>query len=74
MIVNGTKSSRYNVKYGVPQGSVLGHILFSVFCNDLADITKDMDDEIEMYADDTTIYTVGKSPDIAANNLNSILV
>ena len=32
-----------------------------------------MDDEIEMYADDTTIYTVGKSPDIVANNLNSIL-
>ena len=39
------------------QGSVLDPILLSLFCNDLAGIANDEDDtEIEMYADDTTIY------------------
>jgi hypothetical protein len=69
------EQSRAGVKssMGFPQGSVLGPILFSLFCNDLPDITKDVDDETEMYADDTTIYAVGKTPDIVANSLNSIL-
>ena len=31
-----------------------------------------MNDEVEMYADDTTIYTVGKSLDIMPNNLNCV--
>ena len=54
-IVNGCPSERKMVKYGVPQGSVLGPMLFSLFCNDLPDATEG-EGVLQMYADDTTIY------------------
>jgi hypothetical protein len=58
MIVNGTKSNSCQVKFGIPQWSVSGPILFSVFCNDLPEIMQGNDGEIEMFADDTTIYVI----------------
>ena len=71
-IVQGAKSSCHNVRYGVPQGSVICSILFSLFCNDLPDIIQDEEVDIEMFADDTTIYAIGQNPDIVANTLNNI--
>ena len=61
------------MKFGVRQGFVLGPTLFSLFCNDLPDIVEDCDDEIHMYADDTTIYVAVSSPDMVAVVLNVIL-
>jgi hypothetical protein len=72
-IVNGTKSNSCQVKFGIPQGSVLGPILFSVFCNDLPEIMQGDDGEIEMFADDTTIYVIGPNPDSVASILNEML-
>ena len=58
-IVQGAKSSCRDVRYGVPQGSVLGPILFSLLiCNDLPHIIQDEEVDIEMFADDTTIYAL----------------
>ena len=57
----------------MPQGSVLGPTLFSLFCNDLPNTVEDCDDEIHIYADDTTIYVAVSFPDMIAVVLNVIL-
>ncbi|KAL9954935.1 hypothetical protein ACROYT_G042525 [Oculina patagonica] len=62
-VINGSRSSLQTVKFGVPQGSVLGPLLFALFCNDLPNITDGSEGELHMYADDTTIYVAATSPD-----------
>ena len=49
VVVNGTKSSSQEVASGVPQGTVLGPILFLVHIND---ITQNISSEIRLFADD----------------------
>ena len=71
-VVNGCKSERRFMKYGVPQGSVLGPTLFSLFCNDFPDIAE-LEGVLQMYVDDTAIYTTAPLPDKVAEKLNAIL-
>ena len=56
---------------GIPQGSLLGQRLFSFYINDLPDQIKE--GEIDMYADDTTLFYIGPSVDAVCDGLNSIL-
>ena len=72
-VINRCQSNLESVNYGAPQGSVLGPILFSLFCNDLPNICENEDGEIFMYADDTTIYAIGKNHDVVCTMLNKIL-
>ncbi|CAB4044469.1 Hypothetical predicted protein, partial [Paramuricea clavata] len=63
-----------DVEFGVPQGSVLGPNLFALFINDMPNIIEGEEDaEIEVFADDTTIYVVGPTVDIVTSRLNEIL-
>ena len=55
--VNGKSSSRKLVNFGVPQGSVLGPILFNLYVTDLQD---GIETKICQYADDTTCYAHSK--------------
>ena len=54
MVVNGTKSSWTDVLSGIPQGSVLGAILFVIYINDLPDTLKG---HVKMFADDTKVFS-----------------
>ena len=56
--VNGELSSWETVTSGVPQGSVLGPLLFVIFINDL---TEAVNCGVKLYADDTKIYAVVNS-------------
>ena len=49
VVVNGVKSDWAPVVSGVPQGTVLGPLLFSLHIND---ITADIESEIRLFADD----------------------
>ena len=66
MTVNNSKSS-----CGVPQGSILGPLLFLLFINDLPLYTCNV--FTDLYADDTTLYFVHPSQDVIEQNLQTAL-
>jgi hypothetical protein len=71
-LINGQTSNWHILKGGVPQGSVLGPLLFLVFINDIINSVKNCD--INLFADDTCLIKHGKNRNEIANNLNSDLV
>ena len=54
--INGVKSARHKLKYGVPQGSVLGPILFTAYMLPLGDIIRNYNMQFHFYADDSQLY------------------
>ena len=62
--INTIKSDFLPVKYGIPQGSVLSPLLFSLYINDLPLFIKAL---CELFADDTTIHS-------SHSNLNNLLL
>ena len=55
VVLNGQFSSLKNVNAGVPQGSVLGPLLFFIYINDLAE---SLSSNAKLFADDTSLFSV----------------
>ena len=54
--INGTLSEREAVQYGVPQGSLLGPLLFLIYINDLQNSFTSSNVKFVLYTDDTNIF------------------
>jgi hypothetical protein len=63
-------SSLRPIQFGVPQGSLLGLILFNIYINDIPSVENDSNVAISVYAHDTNISVRSGSVDIAICKLN----
>ena len=65
--IQGTKSKSVFLKYGVPQGSVLGPVLFTQYTVPIGAICRRHGVSYQLYADDTQLYitsfTIGDEVD-----------
>ena len=70
VVLPGGLSEWENISAGVPQGSILGPLLFLVYVND---IVQEINSTIRLFADDTSLYIIVESSEEAANTLNQDL-
>ena len=68
---NGTSSSMKTICCGVPQGSILGPILFLLYINDLSNVCKNT--EPFLFADDSNLFISDKDPLNLESQLNKEL-
>ena len=59
VVLNGMEFNRGGIKAGVPQGSVLGPLLFLVYINDLEEGIKY---SVKFFADDTSLFSIVRDP------------
>lgn len=70
VVLPGVASDWAYIRAGVPQGSVLGPLLFLLYIND---IVNDIGANIRLFADDTSLFIIVENPVTAAVSLNADL-
>ena len=68
VLPNGQTSGWRNVTAGVPQGSILGPLLFLI-----KDLSGDLSSKAKLFADDTSLFSVTHDITTSANELNNDL-
>lgn len=58
--LNDAESNKVQVEYGIPQGSILGPLIFLLYVNDIFDVP--FKGDIQLFADDTVITYSNASP------------
>jgi len=67
----GEKSDKLQVEFGVPQGSVLGPLLFLIYINDICSLNASA--MFILFADDTNIFVSGDNKRLVYEKANQIL-
>ena len=70
VMLNGQLSSWSNIESGLPQGPILGPLLFLIYTNDLSE---SLTTKIRLVADDVSLISVVDNINLSATNLNSDL-
>ena len=71
VVLNGQSSKWSLVEESVPQGSILGPLLFLVYINGLP---QGLRCNVKLFADDTSLFSTITSPAISSSNLNEDLL
>ena len=67
VLPNGQTSEWLPVKVGVPQGSILGPLFFLIYINNLSE---NIESTVELFADDTSLFSVVHNNNTSAEVLN----
>lgn len=71
VIYNGNKSNEESITYGVPQGSILGPLLFLIYINDLSSLSENC--QTILFADDANLLFSSRNKEHLVRDINNEL-
>ena len=71
VVLNGQSSCWLKIKAGVPQGSILGPLLFLIYIND---ISNNLESNVKLFADDTSLFSIVFDKNLSSQTLNNDLI
>ena len=68
VMYDNEKSDIRDITFGIPQGSILGPLLFLIYINDFAGVSEKL--YFVLFADDTNVFISGKNLDTLINEMH----